>query len=376
MRSFEIRRRAVLPVLALASVALMAPLAPQAAAKSGSNSNNGTTPGPPRAFTGSVSHASGNSAVLGGSIEPHTFATTYYFQYGSTAGYGAQTTPANLPAGTTTVKVSQTVTGLLSGYHYRLVATNADGMSVGHDRIFTSKKKPTITLPKLFAPTPLGGTFTLSGTLTGIGNANHEVVLQASPYPYNGAYTNVGSPILTDATGKFTFHVSNMTTSTKFRVATIGTAPVYSFIVPEQVSVHVVLKVRSSGHQGLVRLYGTVTPAEVGAHVFFQLEKPPGAAEKAPKTEQLTKLENPKKNHGKSEMAEEQHPTFLTKFTTIVKQGTKAISRFSAVVNVSDAGHYRAFVSVRPGPLASGHSISVVLHAPPGSNKKKKKKRK
>lgn len=374
MRSFEIRRRAVLPILALASVALMAPLAPQAEAKS--KSNSGSTPGPPRAFTGDVGHVTGNSAVLEGSIEPHTFATTYYFQYGATAAYGAQTTAANLPAGTTTVKVSQTATGLLPGYHYRLVATNADGMSVGHDRIFTSKKKPTITLPKVFAPTPLGGTFTLSGTLTGVGNANHEVVLQATPYPYSGAYTNVGSPILTDATGKFTFHVSNMTTNTKFRVATVGTAaPVYSFIVPEQVSVHVVLKVRSSGHPGLVRLYGTVTPAEVGAHVFFQLEKPAGAAEKAPKTEQFTKLENPKKNHGKSETAEELHPTFLTKFNTIVKRGTKAISRFSAVVSVTDAGHYRAFVSVRPGPLASGHSVSVVLHAPPSSNKKKSKKK-
>ena len=80
------------------------------------------------------------SAVAPGHINPRTLATTYYFQYGPTATYGSQT-PTLPPAGDDTVKVCQPVTGLLPGYHYRLVATNAEGKRRGHDRIFRRVKQ-------------------------------------------------------------------------------------------------------------------------------------------------------------------------------------------------------------------------------------------
>jgi hypothetical protein len=374
MRNFQIRRISVTPMLALASLALMLPLASQAAANNSKTAPNSTAPAPPHVSTGGVTHATATSATLEGSIDPHNLATTYYFQYGATVAYGAQTTPASLPAGSATVKVVQVVTGLQQGYHYRLVATNADGMKVGHDRSFTSsKKKSTFELPRTFKPIQLGGAFTLSGTLTGTGDANRQIVLQGTPYPYTSPFTDVGSPIPTTATGRFTFLVNDLSTSTKFRVVTVGTAPVTSLIVPQQVTVRVVLKVRTSSRRGLVRLYGTVTPAEVGAHVFFQFERPP-KTEATPKGEQPTKLENPAKGKDKSERSEEKGPRFLTKFSTVVKPGTKAISRFSAVVSISDAGNYRAFIEVRPGPLVSGHSLSVALRATPTAAKKKKKK--
>jgi hypothetical protein len=374
MRNFQVRRVCITPVLALASLALMLPLASQATAKKSETTPSSTAPAAPHVSTGGVTHVTPTSATLEGSIDPHNLATTYYFQYGATAAYGAQTTPTSLPAGSTTVKVLQAVTGFLQGYHYRLVATNADGMKAGHDRTFTSaKKKSSFELPQTFEPIPLGGAFTLSGTLTGTGNADRQIVLQATPYPYTAPFADVGSPIPTTTTGRFTFRVNNLSTSTKFRVVTVGTTPVTSLIVPQQVTVRVVLKVRTSSRRGLVRLYGTVTPAEVGAHVFFQFEKPP-KAEAAPKGERPTKLENPAKGKNKSERSEEKGPKFLTKFSTVVKPGTKAISRFSAVVSVRDAGNYRAFVEVHPGSLASGHSLSVALRAAPATTKKKKNK--
>jgi hypothetical protein len=373
MRNFQIRRVSVTPKLALASLALMLALAAQATAHK-SETTPSSTPAAPHVSTGGVTHVSATSATLEGSIDPHNLATTYYFQYGATAAYGAQTTPASLPAGSATVKVLQTVTSFLQGYHYRLVATNADGMKAGHDRIFTSsKKKSAFELPQTFAPIQLGGAFTLSGTLTGAGNANRQIVLQATPYPYTAPFADVGSPIPTTTTGRFTFSMNDLSTSTKFRVVTVGAAPVTSLIVPQQVTVRVILKVRTSSRRGLVRLYGTVTPAEVGAHVFLQFEKPP-KAEAAPKGERPTKLENPAKGKNKSERSEEKGPKFLTKFSTVVKPGTKAISRFSAVVSVREAGNYRAFVEVRPGPLVSGHSLNVALRAAPATTKKKKKK--
>ncbi len=359
MSDFGIKRTTVLQVLALASVALALPLASQAATAS-----NETRSGPPLVSTGGVGHVSGTSAVLEGSIDPRTLPTSYYFKYGPTSAYGQQTTPASLPAGTTRVKVDQAVTGFLSGYHYRLVASNADGPKEGKDRTYTvkvtKKKKSGFELPKSFEPTVLGGTFILSGTLTGTDNAERSIVLQASPYPYRAPFANVGAPILTGASGSFAFRVANLSTSTRFRVATVGPTPLYSLVLTEQVTVRVTLKARTTSHKGLVRLYGTVTPAEVGAHLFIQLEKTKTA--KAPKGEKPDKPEKP----GKSEKSEnsEEKPTFSTKFSGRVKKATKSISRFSVIVNIQDAGAYRAFVEVPLGPVASGHSQSITLKAP------------
>jgi hypothetical protein len=370
MRRSKIERTKLLSVLALLSAALVLPLASQAATSKAPTTNA------PSVSTGSVTRVVGTSAVLEGTIDPHNVATTYYFKYGPTIAYGSQTTPGSLPAGVVKVKVSQPVTGLLPGYHYRLVATNADGVTKeGHDHVYTvkaKKKKSAFVLPKLFKPIPLGATFILSGSLTGTGNGDRAIVLQESPYPYTTAYTDVGASILTTATGRFTFSVPHLMESAKFRVTTVGLLPVRSLVVPQEVSVRVVLKARSSGHSGLVRLYGTVTPAEVGARIFFQLEKPP-KTEEGLKGEKPTRLEKPKKDN--SQRSEEKGPRYATKFTSVVKPATKSISRFSAVVSVQDTGHYRAVVEVRSGPLASGSSTTVLLHAP-ASDKKKKKKRK
>jgi hypothetical protein len=363
MRSFRIRRMAVVQALVAASVVLALPLASQAASPS--------APAKPSVITGAA-RVTGTTAVLGGIVNPHNLPTTYYFQYGPTKDFGTQTPTVTLKAaGSIAEKVTQTVTGFLPGYHYQLVAKNEDGLKAGHERVYNPKiktKKAGFVLPKTFAATPLGGTFTLSGTLTGSKNAGRELVLEASPYPYRTTYAAVGAPTFTTATGAFTFRVPNMRTSTKFRVATVGGVPMTSFVVPAQVQVRVVLKVRASSHKGLVRLYGTVTPAEVGAHVFVQLEKPP-RTEKDETGEKLSKLEKPGK--GGSEK-KEKGPTYQTRFKTLVKPGTKAISRFSIVVNVTATGRYRVFVEVPVGPLVSGHSESLTLHAPKTKAKKKK----
>jgi hypothetical protein len=371
MNSHRITRTIISPALVLASLALALPLASQAA------NTRQTTPGPPLVTTGAVGRVTGTTAVLEGSVDPRTYTTTYYFQYGPTSAYGQQTATGTLPGGSTataTVKVSETASGFLSGYHYRLVASNEQstaGPTFGHDHTYTlktTKKKSEFVLPKTFVPTPLGGTFVLTGSLTGTGNADRAIVLQQSPYPYTAPYTDVGGPILTGPTGAFTFHIANLTTSTKFRVATVAAPSVVSLVVPEQVTLRVVLKARTAGKKGLVRLYGTVTPAEVGAHVFIQLEKPPKT-----KSEKPGKIEKPEREGKRERSEKEPVPTFATKFDTVVKRATKSISRFSVVVSIADAGHYRVFVQVKPGAVVSGHSGSVLLDAPAKKTKHKKK---
>ncbi|MHB8240556.1 MAG: hypothetical protein ACYDHN_01070 [Solirubrobacteraceae bacterium] len=304
--------------------------------------------GKPVARTGAVTHVRGSSAELDGIVVPGTQTVSYYFQYGPTLAYGSQTTAGSLPPGATRVKVGQTVTGLLVGYHYRLVATSLAGTSLGKDRLYTVKKlKSKFSVVKPTEPSVFGTTTTISGTLAGAGNANRRIVLQESPYPFLTSFVAVGLPIVTGPTGTFVFHVPALASSTQFRVATLDPRPLYSSVVTQQVAVRVTLKVRTSAHKGLVRLYGTVTPAHAGTRVFFQLRKPVRPTGKSEKTVR-----------------------YGTQFSTSLKHATRSFSRFSAVVEVRRGGHYRAYVEVKKGPLTAGSSPTVVLAAAAGKTKK------
>jgi hypothetical protein len=303
--------------------------------------------GKPVAITGAVAHVRGTSADLDGTVLPGTQTTSYFFKYGPTTAYGSQTTPGSLPPGTTRVKVGQAVTGLLPGYHYRIFATSLAGTAEGKDRVFTSKTlKSRLTLVKPAAPNVFGSPVAISGTLSGTGNANRKIVLQASPYPYLTSFSSFGLPITTNAAGAFVFHVTGLTSSTQFRVATLDPRPSYSPVVSEQIAVRVTLKVRTSSRKGLVRLYGTVSPAEVGASVLFQLRKP---VRPSGKSERTTK--------------------FSTQFSSVVKRGSRTTARFSAIVEARHSGRYRAYVEVKKGPIVSGSSSTVVLSAAPTSKK-------
>jgi hypothetical protein len=162
------------------------------------------------------------SAILLGSVGPHGSNTSYYFQYGPTRAYGAQTGLADAPAGVVTVHAAIPVTGLqpLTRYHYRLIAVNAGGATTGVDRVFTTAKIP-LSLQILAAPNPVlyGGLVTIQGTLSGTGNGGREVVLQANAFPYTAGFANLGNPELTTATGGF-LPGGRPPQATQFRVVT------------------------------------------------------------------------------------------------------------------------------------------------------------
>lgn len=346
-------------------------------------SSQATTPGAPLVTTAGATHVNPPAATLAGTVDPRRLTTEYWFEYGPTAAYGYRSATGKLAGGTAKVRVSEVVSGVQLDWHYRLVAKNQDGMRDGRDRLLTTKRKSEFVLPPLFHATPVGAAFILNGTLVGPSNANRPIVLQESPYPYRSAYVDVGTPINTDGSGRFSFRVAKLTASTKFRVATVGAKPLYSAVVPELVSVRVTFKVRSvRSAPGLVRVYGTVTPADVGGRVFLQLEKPPKKTEEeAPRGGEKPIRPEKVKKSGKSNKREkhenaEKPPSYLTEFTATVKPGTRALSRFSLIVKVQIPGHYRVLITVRPGPVSAGHSGSVYLHAAPGGGHKKKKKHK
>ena len=96
----------------------------------------------PVVSTGSASGVTTGTATLGGSVNPDGCPATYRFDYGTTTAYGSQAPPGGAPAGTDSSDhpESQAIAALAPGttFHYRLVASNADGTSAGADRTFTT----------------------------------------------------------------------------------------------------------------------------------------------------------------------------------------------------------------------------------------------
>ncbi len=280
----------------------------------------------PGVSTGAAQTVSYGTATLAGSIDPHGSDTSYYFQYGPTRAYGAQTAIANAGAGVTTVVVRVAVGGLqpLTAYHFRLVAVNAAGAATGGDRAFATLRVP-LSLAILAAPNPTlyGGTVTIQGTLSGTGAGGAPVVLQANPFPYTQGFADTGNPELTTAAGGFSFPVLGLTEATQFRVVTTTRVPVLSPVAIEGVAVRVQARVGRTRRRHYARIYGTVTPAVNGAEVAVM--RITGGANQ------------------------------LVAGSTL-RHDTTTSSRFSRVVRVHRGAVYRVLVRVTNGAQTSNYS--------------------
>jgi hypothetical protein len=125
----------------------------------------------PAVTTKAASSVADTTARLNGSVNPNGQATTYYFEYGTSTSYGTKTAAASAGAGTSAKSVSAAVSGLVPGavYHFRLVATNASGTTLGADLAFATSGKPVV---QTAAPTAVTGTSaTLTGTVDRSGHA-------------------------------------------------------------------------------------------------------------------------------------------------------------------------------------------------------------
>jgi hypothetical protein len=338
MRRRATGRRAALVGALLAALALALPLSSPATPKLK----------PPHASTGSALHVGESTVSLNGAVNPHGRETTCYFQYGPTTAYGAQTPTAAVGSGTATVKVSQAVSGLQQGtvYHYRIVAVNSMNPSetvAGEDRTFTTKRIPLkFVIVKGAEVSTFGNSFSLSGTLSGTGGAGHQVVLQSSPFPYLGGFTDIGTPVSTNAAGGFSLRAPSLSRNTELRVRTLDPVPTYSQVVTVHVAVAVSLHAQGTS-QGQVRLGGTVTPAQVGAQVVFQ----------------WIRSGRPPVKVG----------------STVVRRGSASASRFSAAVRIRHGGYYRALVKVSNGRQVSGSSRTILLRAAPVVHKVRRRRR-
>jgi len=285
----------------------------------------------PGVSTGAAESVSYGTATLTGSVTPHGSNTSYYFQYGPTRAYGAQSAIADAGAGANAVTVRVPVSGLqpITTYHFRLVAVNAGGAATGLDRTFVTAKVP-LSLQILVSPKPTlyGGAVTVQGTLLGTGNGDVPVVLQTNPFPYTQGFVPAGNPELTSSTGSFSFPFLGLTQATRFRVATTSKTPIVSAVGVEEVAVRVEAHVGRTRTRHQARIYGTVTPAIDGMEVGIM---------------RITGGRN-----------------VLVAGTVLLHRNATS-SRFSRVIRVKPGAVYRVLVRVTNGAQTSNYSQPLFI---------------
>ncbi len=118
---------------------------------------SGTTPGedqifttdepaavPPSAVTGNATDINDTTATVHATVNPNGAATSYHFEYGTTASYGTSTAAVDVGDGTEAIDVASGLSGLApdTTYHFFIVATNGAGSAFGADQTFTTGPAP------------------------------------------------------------------------------------------------------------------------------------------------------------------------------------------------------------------------------------------
>jgi hypothetical protein len=101
-----------------------------------------TTLGPtgsPVAITNPATSIASFSSTLNGLLDPHGLTTSFHFDYGTTPSYGLTTVPQSR-TGNTYQNIGANVSSLTANtpYHFRVVASNSAGTSMGGDKTFTT----------------------------------------------------------------------------------------------------------------------------------------------------------------------------------------------------------------------------------------------
>ncbi len=145
----------------------------------------------PIVATGAALAGQTNAVLVGTASNPDPRGGTVSFQYGPTANYGS-TTPAQTLAGGSG---SQTFVDLRSSlapgtYHFRVVATNPDGTSLGNDGVFTVSGSPPPSATTA-TPAPVGS---YTATLNGVANPDGQQTTVHFDYGSNGVFSSSTAP--------------------------------------------------------------------------------------------------------------------------------------------------------------------------------------
>lgn len=274
------------------------------------------------------------TATLTGQVNPRGLATTYFFQYGTTTAYGTRTPSSSAGGGGAPVAAAANLTGLAPNtrYHFRLVARNRDGTTLGANRSFRTPPQPLgLALSATPNPISLGAPTTLTGTLSGTNNAGRVVQVQQNPFPFTAAFTNVGNAVVTDAQGNFAVALVTVAATTQYRVLVADRPAVVSPVV----TVAVLARVRTDVTRtrvrrgGRVRFSGTVRPAE---------ERRPMAIQKRTSTGR-----------------------WITVAGMRTRRGGSRFSLYGKAIRVRRGGDYRVYVGAGGGATApnAGRTVRI-----------------
>ena len=265
-----------LPVVVAAALVALAVAAP-------------ATAGVPATTTGPASSIGARSAVVSGSVNPGGESTTWLIEYGTTTGYGARSASQSAGNGTSAVDVSQQLTGLATGvtYHYRVVATNADGTSRGADMTLTTRGAPEVLTANASSIGPtaanVGGTVDPNGRATSwwieFGTTDRYGSRTGSRSAGSGVSPVAVSLRLTGLTAGATYHfrvvaVNDIgTTAGADRSFRTDAAPVVSTGSADAISV------------SSARVSGRVDPRGRGTVVWFEYGTTPALGSKTAETD-------------------------------------------------------------------------------------------
>jgi hypothetical protein len=235
----------------------------------------------PTVSTSPATGVNDTSAKLNGTVTPDGQQTSYAFQWGPTTGYGHETPLTSAGSGTGASSVGATVSGLASGstYHFRIIAMNPSGTSVGADQSFatTGTAPPPSTPPA--ASTGSAGNVSASGaTVTGtVKPAGQSTTYYfeygpSSNYGFETSPTSAGAGLTEQSVSA---NLSGLPVSTTFhyRVVAVsnggtalGSDKTFTTTTPPAASTGGATRVDVSS----ARLNGTVNPRGQAASYYFQ----------------------------------------------------------------------------------------------------------
>jgi hypothetical protein len=168
----------------------------------------------PGVVTGPASAVTVSSATLNGSVDPNGRGTTWYFEYGTSTGYGSKTPTKSAGSGNGSMSVSASVSGLTGGrtYHFRLIAMSDAGTTKGSDATFVTSSAPSVTTDDATSIAPTSAR--LNGTVSANG-------LSTNWYFQYGTSTSYGSKTSTKSAGSGTTAQKVAVTVTGLRRVTV-----------------------------------------------------------------------------------------------------------------------------------------------------------
>jgi hypothetical protein len=114
----------------------------------------------PEAVSGSASSVTQGGATLSGTVVGNGQATTFVWEYGTSASYGTSVYGSVQSGSPVAVQLVLAMLQPATAYHYRLVAINASGTAYGADETFTTEAFAGAPLTGLPSPPQLPGALT------------------------------------------------------------------------------------------------------------------------------------------------------------------------------------------------------------------------